>query len=169
MLWRGRHGYKWLNILGFQGSPSWKTCSSESTCGLIFSSMKPYPRRVQVLLLQVLVPGSVFSLFRDLCLTVALVVKNPPANAEDVRDTGSTPSLGRSPGRGHGNPLQYSCLENSMDRGAWWAKVHRVAENRLWLKWLNRYTHIPHPTPALGEPSPTTETRVSLTRSRVTI
>ena len=51
---------------------------------------------------------------------VALVVKNPPANAGDVRDTGSVPGSGRSPGGGHGNPLQYSCLENSMDRGAWW-------------------------------------------------
>ena len=49
---------------------------------------------------------------------VALVVKNPPANAEDVRNVGSIPRLGRSPGEGNGNPLQYSCLENPMDRGA---------------------------------------------------
>ena len=49
---------------------------------------------------------------------VALLVKNPPANAEDIRDKGSVPGLGRSPGGGHGNPLQYSHLENSMDRGA---------------------------------------------------
>ena len=54
-----------------------------------------------------------------------LVVKNPPANAGD---TGSIPGLGRSPGEGNGNPLQYSCLENPMDRGAWWAPVNRVAE-----------------------------------------
>ena len=47
------------------------------------------------------------------------VVKNPPANAKGARDTGSIPGLGRSPGGGNGNPLQYSCLENSMDRGAW--------------------------------------------------
>ena len=47
-----------------------------------------------------------------------LVVKNPPANAGDIRDTGLIPGLGRSPGEGHGNPLQYSCLENSRDRGA---------------------------------------------------
>ena len=47
------------------------------------------------------------------------MVKNPPANAEDIRDEGSIPGLGRSPGGGHGNPLQYSCLENPMDRGAW--------------------------------------------------
>ena len=56
---------------------------------------------------------------------VALVVKNPPANAGDVRDMGSIPRLGRSPGGGHGNPLQYSCLENPMDRGVWWAKSMR--------------------------------------------
>ena len=49
------------------------------------------------------------------------MVKNLPANAGDIRDAGSIPGLGRSPGQGHGNPLQYSCLENPMDRGAWWA------------------------------------------------
>ena len=60
---------------------------------------------------------------------VALVVKNPPANAGDIRDTGSIPGWGRSPGGGHGNPLQYSCLKNPMGRGAWWAAFHRVAES----------------------------------------
>ena len=59
---------------------------------------------------------------------VVLVVKNPPANGGDMRDVGSVSGFGRSPGGGHGNPLQYSCLENSMDRGAWWATIHRVAE-----------------------------------------
>ena len=58
-----------------------------------------------------------------------LVVKNPPVNAGDVRDVGSMPELGRSPGGGHGNSLQYSCLENSMDRGAWQAAVDRVTES----------------------------------------
>ena len=48
-----------------------------------------------------------------------VVVKNPPANARDIRDGDLIPGLGSSPGRGHGNPLQYSCLENPMDRGAW--------------------------------------------------
>ena len=51
---------------------------------------------------------------------VALVLKNPPANAGDTRDMGLIPGLGSSPGEGHGNPLQYSWLENVMDRGAWW-------------------------------------------------
>ena len=52
-------------------------------------------------------------------------VKNPPPNARDEGDVGSVPGWGRSPGGGHGNPLQYSCLENPMDRGAWQAIVHR--------------------------------------------
>ena len=56
------------------------------------------------------------------------MVKNLPANAGDTRDAGLIPRLGRSPGIGNGNSLQYSCLENSMDRGAWWATVHGVAE-----------------------------------------
>ena len=59
-----------------------------------------------------------------------LVVKNPPANAGDVRDAGSIPGSGRFPGGGHGNPLQYSCLENPMDRGAWWAIIHGVAKSQ---------------------------------------
>ena len=57
---------------------------------------------------------------------VVLVVKNPPTNAGDIRDAGSIPGLGRSPGEGNGNPYQYSCLENIMNRGAWWATVHGV-------------------------------------------
>ena len=56
------------------------------------------------------------------------MVKNPPANAGDIRDTGLIPRLGRSPGGGHGKPRQYSCLENPMDRGAWWDMVHEVAK-----------------------------------------
>ena len=59
---------------------------------------------------------------------VALAVKNLPANAGDIRDVGSIPEWGRSLGGGHGNPLQYSCLENPRDRGAWWATVQRVAK-----------------------------------------
>ena len=57
------------------------------------------------------------------------MIKNPPGNAGDTRDLGSIPGLGRSPGGGHGNPFPYSCLENPMDRGAWWAIVHRVAKS----------------------------------------
>ena len=55
------------------------------------------------------------------------MVKNLPVSAGDAENTGSIPRFGRSPREGSGNPLQYSCLENPMDRGAWWATVHRVA------------------------------------------
>ena len=61
---------------------------------------------------------------------MALVVENPPANAGDIRDMGLIPGSGRSPGGGYGNPLQYSCLEYLMDRGAWWATVHRVTQSQ---------------------------------------
>ena len=70
---------------------------------------------------------------------VALVVKNQPSNAGDIRDTGSIPGSGRSPGGGHGNPLQYSCLENPTDRGVWWATVQRVAKSRTRVKQLNMH------------------------------
>ena len=62
-----------------------------------------------------------------------LLVKNLPANAGDTRNTGLIPGSERSPGEGNGNPLQYSCLENSMDRGAWWATVHGVTKSQTGL------------------------------------
>ena len=62
------------------------------------------------------------------------MVKKPLADAGDVRDAGSIPGLERSPGGGHGNSLQHSCLENPMDIGAWRATVHRVAKSRTQLK-----------------------------------
>ena len=64
---------------------------------------------------------------------MAQMVRNPPANAGDTGDAGLIPELGRSPGEGNGNPLQYSCLENSMDRGAWWATAHKVGKSRTQL------------------------------------
>ena len=64
----------------------------------------------------------------------ALVVKNLPANAGDIRDVGSIPGSGRSPGGERGNPLQYSCLEKPVDTGAWWATVRRVTKSQIRLK-----------------------------------
>ena len=69
------------------------------------------------------------------------VVKNPPANVGDVGDSGSIPGSGRSPGGGNGTPLQYTCLENPMDRGAWRTAVHRVTKSRTP---LNEYAHPYH-------------------------
>ena len=65
------------------------------------------------------------------------MVKNPPANAGDLRDVGSVPGLSRSSGGGHGNPLQYSCLENPMDRGASWVIVHGIVKSQTHLKQLS--------------------------------
>ena len=70
---------------------------------------------------------------------VALVVKNPPTNAGDVRDAGLIPGTGRCPEGGNGNPLQYSCLENPMDGGAWWAAVHNIAKS-----WALKQLSTPH-------------------------
>ena len=61
------------------------------------------------------------------------VVKNPPAKAVDTKDMGSLPGLGWSPGKGNGHPLQYSCLENPIDRGTLWAIVHGVTKSQTWL------------------------------------
>ena len=69
---------------------------------------------------------------------MVLVVKNLPANVGDIRDVGSIPGSGRSPGGGHGNALQFSCPENPMDRGSWWAMVHRVAQSQIRLSDLTR-------------------------------
>ena len=68
---------------------------------------------------------------------MVLGVKNLPANAGDVRDVGSIPRLGKSPGGENGNPLQYPCLENPMDRGAWQATVHGVTKSWTRLKGLS--------------------------------
>ena len=69
------------------------------------------------------------------------MVKSLPANGGDVRDTSLIPGSGRSPGGGHGNPLQYSCQENLLDREDWWPMIHRVTKSRTQLKWLSSHTH----------------------------
>ena len=73
---------------------------------------------------------------------LALVVKNPSVSAGDIRDAGLISASGRSPGVGSGNPLQHSCLENPIDRGAWQATVHGVAKSQTWLKRLNTHTYM---------------------------
>ena len=73
---------------------------------------------------------------------VSLVVKNLLANTGDTRSEGLIPGLGRSPGKRHGNPLQYSYLQNPRDRGAWWGTVHSIAKSQIQLKLLS--THFCH-------------------------
>ena len=72
---------------------------------------------------------------------VVLALKNPPASAGDIRDAGSIPGSGQSPGGGHGHPLQFSCLENPMDRGAWRAAVHGVTKSWTRLKQISMCAH----------------------------
>ena len=74
-----------------------------------------------------------YAAYGHLGFTGGTVVQKLPANAGDTGDTVSIPGSGRSSGGGYGNPLLYSCLENPMDRGAWWATVHRVTESRTQL------------------------------------
>ena len=74
-------------------------------------------------------PKGIIIVLHQIASQVVLVVKNPPANAGDTGDMGSIPVSGRSPGEGNGNPLQCSCLENSMGRGAWQARVHAVSKS----------------------------------------
>ena len=73
---------------------------------------------------------------------VVLVLKNLPTNARDTGDMGSIPESGRPSGEGHGNPLQYSCLVNPVDRGAWWSMVHMVAKSRTLLKLLSTHSSV---------------------------
>ena len=70
------------------------------------------------------------------------MVMNPSVNAGDARDESLIPGSGRSPGGGHGNPLQYSCLKNPTDRGAWWAMIHRVTKSRTQLKGLSMHPRL---------------------------
>ena len=70
---------------------------------------------------------------------VVLVIEKTPTNVGDMWDMGSIPVLGRCPGGVHGNPLQYSCLEDPMSRGAWWATVHRVTKSQTWLTCLSMH------------------------------
>ena len=78
------------------------------------------------------------------------MVKDPPANAGDIRDSGSILGSGRSPGQGNGNPLQYSCLENPMDRGAWWVQS-TGPQSRTGLKQLSMNAHTAQGESSLGK------------------
>ena len=85
---------------------------------------------------------------------MSLVVKNLPANAGDIKDAGLIPGLGRFPGIGNGNSLQYSSLENSMDRGAWWFTVHGVTNSWKWLS-MNKESEVAQSCQTLCDPMDT--------------
>ena len=73
---------------------------------------------------------------------MVLVIKNLPANAGNIKDVGSVPGSGRSPGEGNGNPVQYSYLEYPSDRGTWWATVHGVAKSQTQLRQLSTHQYM---------------------------
>ena len=81
-------------------------------------------------------------------------IKNPPANSRGIKDVGLIPGSERSSGGGHGNPLQYSFLENPMDRGAWWATVCRVAKSWTQQKWLSSHAQQPNSLSKIRKVSP---------------
>ena len=91
--------------------------------------------------------GTIFFIYafgrqrRSMWVSQVVLVVNLHDNAGDIEDTGSVPGWERSPGGGHVNPFQHFYLENPMDRGAWWATVHRLAKSWAWLKWLRSHTH----------------------------
>ena len=93
-------------------------------------------------------------------LQVALVVNNRPAHARDIEDASLIPGSGRPTGGGNGNPLQYSCLENPMDRGLWQAAVHGVAQSLTGLKRLSTHAHTQLPV-VLSLPHPLSKTEMS--------
>ena len=95
---------------------------------------------------------------------VAQVVKNLPANTGDIRDTDSVPGLERSPGGGHGNPLQYSCLENPMDRGACQAIVHGLAKSWTQQKRLSMHAYTREGQESLFQPCEDTIRRLQSSR-----
>ena len=110
-------------------------CILRFNCWLTFGSFK----------LIYLVPNTTFIPLLSFCWfttvwdsQVALVVKNPPADAGDTRDR-FVPGSGKSPGEGNSHPLQYSCLGNPMDSGVWRATVHGVTKNQIQLKWLSMH------------------------------
>ena len=119
-----------LNVNGF--------CESVS-CSIVSTFLRPHGLEVCQLFLSLEAHGFLYRCWLSLLRAsqVALVVKHPPANAGNWRDVGSIPGSGRYPGGGHGNPLKLSCLENSVNRGAWQATANRVTKSRTWLKRLS--------------------------------
>ena len=120
-----------MALCGEPGSYFWGSVSVKTSSSMAFHvcvSYHPWLKQI---------PGTFKNTYLPISCNrasqMALVVKNSHANAGDVRDMGSIPGLRRSPGEGNGNPLQYSCLENSMDRGVWQATVYGAAKSHTQL------------------------------------
>ena len=128
-----------------------------SSCLQSFSASRSFPMSPLFVLLIIAFNPQCFRDFPG-----SSVVKNLPPSAKEIRDGGSIPGSGRSPGVGNGNPLQYFCLYNSMDKGAWWAAVHGVTKSWTWLGMVARLVlsfwlkMARHPSTGLFIPSYTT-------------
>ena len=139
----------WLDLLAVQGTlksliQEHSSKASILRCSAFFIVQHSHPYMTTgktIALTRQTFIGKVMSLLFNMLSRLVLVVKNLPATAGDIRNVDSIPGSGRSPGEGHENPLQYSCLENAMNRGAWKATVHRVTKSQTQLKQLSTHTH----------------------------
>ena len=131
--------YRWLPIYSGNSDKVVKNSGKESACQCRRDIRNP--GLIPGWGTKILQPKYIIHTHTHTHIQVAVVVKNPPANAGDVRDAGSIPGSGRSPGGGHGNPLQYSCLENPMDIGTCQATVHRVIKSQTQLKQLRTHMY----------------------------
>ena len=143
MFWRGVYGW------------AFKDTCRPPVFSLLNFALRPESRAISLVwfLVSQYLPSSIhthwlsltalhnWAVLHSVCLPSGIVVKSLPANAGDKGDAGSIPGSGRSPGGGNGNLLQYSCLENSMDRGPWWAIVQGVAESCTELSMRAYHTH----------------------------
>ena len=122
-------------------NPLLHACRRSFSKMLLFSGpvQLPLPVFASYLLQNTFLPFFPPSSMFDWVSQVTVVVKNPLAIEGGVRDTGLTPGSRRSPGGGHGNPLQYSCLENPLEREAWWVTVHGVTKSQTRLKRLSMH------------------------------
>ena len=121
-------------------SPMHESEKSKWNCSVVSDSQWPHGLQPTRLLRPWDFPGKSTAVGCHCLLPGGAVVKNPPVNAGGSREVGSIAGSGRSPGEGNGNPLHYSCLENSMGRRVWQATVHGVSESQTWLSTAHTHT-----------------------------
>ena len=120
-----------------QYTPEWSGCLTIMMC--LYKELWRHKVKISIWLRKHR-PGFMESYKYVWASQLMLVVMNLPANEGDIRDADSILGLERSPAGGHGNPLQYSCLEKPMNRRAWWVRVHRTAKSQTWLRWLSTHS-----------------------------